>query len=109
MTDEDVVCVTADEVAAAKLEIRILERLGRPVAPRLHLIANALPARPEPPSRADRGHAIRRYPGHGRCFRRCGVADGAASATWRMCCRSGWGTGLATTLYGSPSREKCRQ
>jgi len=51
MAHEDVerVCVTADEVAAAKLEIRILERLARPVDPRLHVIANAKPARPEPP------------------------------------------------------------
>ncbi|WP_456993658.1 hypothetical protein [Geodermatophilus sp. SYSU D01105] len=35
--------VTEDEVAAAKLEIQLLQRLGRPVDPRLHVLANAEP------------------------------------------------------------------
>ncbi|MBB3082942.1 hypothetical protein [Geodermatophilus sabuli] len=36
--------VTEDEVAAAKLEIQLLERLGRPVDERLRVIADAKPA-----------------------------------------------------------------
>ncbi len=48
---DDVRCVrvTEDEVAAAKLEIRLLDRLGRPVDPRLRVVAAAKPA-PSAPS-----------------------------------------------------------
>jgi hypothetical protein len=42
--DVNRVRVTEDEVAAAKLEIKLLERLGRPVDPRLRVVAAAKPA-----------------------------------------------------------------
>ncbi len=40
--------VTEDEVAAAKLEIKLLERLGRPVDPRLRVVAAAKSAQTPP-------------------------------------------------------------
>jgi hypothetical protein len=45
--DVEHVRVTEDEVAAAQLEIRLLQRLGRRVDARLEAIANAKPAKPE--------------------------------------------------------------
>jgi hypothetical protein len=78
--------VTEDEVAAAKLEIRLLDRLGRPVDPRLRVIAAAKPAQ-SPPS---------------------GFVASAEVAAWKERLQSAWLAAGASTPRDKPPLSSLR-